>query len=381
MALVLVPQSMAYAQLAGLPAYYGLYAAFLPPIVAALFGSSRQLATGPVAVVSLVTATALGPLATAGSEQFVAYAVLLSLLVGCVQLLLGLLRLGMVVNFLSHPVVNGFTNAAALIIATSQLAKLFGVADTTAPHQYETVYLVVRAALSETHLPTLGMAVLAIMVMLGLKHFLPRVPNVLVAAVLTTLLAWAVGFERTATVPQEAIESPRVSAAIAAYNDAFALRDSLDRTKSESQAAHSEPATGSSAVCQRCHEPREVARLVTSLGAAQPPVRPGSVLALHNMSGLLTSASPKRARPSIRGARTCSRSACLRGGDGKFHLRDAVPSGVTVEHGTWRLQVGNGPVVARGASGCRAAAPSSGRCRGACPPCAYPMSTFATLSA
>ena len=102
-ALVLVPQSMAYAQLAGLPPYYGLYAAFLPPIIAALFGSSRQLATGPVALVSLLTATALEPLATAGSDQFMAYAVLLALLVGAVQLLLGLLRLGMVVNFLSIP--------------------------------------------------------------------------------------------------------------------------------------------------------------------------------------------------------------------------------------------------------------------------------------
>jgi MFS superfamily sulfate permease-like transporter len=153
-----------------------------------------------VAIVSLVTAAALEPLATSGTDQFVAYAVLLALLVGGVQLLLGLLRLGMVVNFLSHPVVNGFTNAAALIIATSQLSKLFGVAEHKATHQYETVYRVIRAALNETHWPTLGMAALAIVVMLGFKRFLPRVPDVLVAAVLTTLLAWAVGFERTEAV-------------------------------------------------------------------------------------------------------------------------------------------------------------------------------------
>ncbi len=104
-ALVLIPQSMAYAQLAGLPAYYGLYASFLPPIVASLFGSSRQLATGPVAVVSLMTAAALEPLATRGSDAFVAYAILMALVVGLLQLALGLLRLGLVVNFLSHPVV------------------------------------------------------------------------------------------------------------------------------------------------------------------------------------------------------------------------------------------------------------------------------------
>ena len=92
-----------------------------------MFGSSHQLATGPVAIVSLMTSTALAPLATAGSESFIAYAILLAFMVGLFQFLLGVLRLGMVVNFLSHPVVNGFTNAAALIIATSQLPKLFGV--------------------------------------------------------------------------------------------------------------------------------------------------------------------------------------------------------------------------------------------------------------
>jgi len=137
-ALVLIPQSMAYAQLADLPAYYGLYAAFLPPIVAALFGSSRQLATRPVAVVSLMTATA-------GGAAFIQYAILLSLLVGLFQLALGFFRLGLVVNFISHPVVNRFTNAAALIIATSQLDKLFGVEAPKAEHQYETVYNTILA--------------------------------------------------------------------------------------------------------------------------------------------------------------------------------------------------------------------------------------------
>ena len=141
-ALVLIPQSMAYAQLAGMPAYYGLYASFLPPMIAALFGSSRQLATGPVAIVSLMTSASLEPLATAGSPGFIAYAVLLALMVGIFQLALGVLRLGLVVNFLSHPVVNGFTNAAAIIIASSQLSKLFGVYVDKAPHHYETIWRV-----------------------------------------------------------------------------------------------------------------------------------------------------------------------------------------------------------------------------------------------
>ena len=110
-ALVLIPQSMAYAQLAGLPAYYGLYAAFLPGIIGALWGSSKQLATGPVAVVSLLTASALVPFATLGSEQFVALAIMLAMIVGLFQLCLGVFKLGVVVNFISHPVIVGFTNA------------------------------------------------------------------------------------------------------------------------------------------------------------------------------------------------------------------------------------------------------------------------------
>jgi len=126
-ALILIPQSMAYAQLAGMPVQYGLYASLLPPLLAALFGSSRQLATGPVAIVSLMTAAALSPLATVGSEAFIAYAIILALIVGLFQLRLGVFRLGLVVNFLSHPVVNGFTNAGALIIASSQLSKMFDV--------------------------------------------------------------------------------------------------------------------------------------------------------------------------------------------------------------------------------------------------------------
>ena len=170
-AMVLIPQSMAYAQLAGLPAYYGLYAAFLPPMVAALFGSSRQLATGPVAVVSLMSAASLEPLATAGGPQFIAYSIVLALTVGVFQLTLGVLRLGMVVNFLSHPVINGFTNAAAIIIASSQFSKFFGVYVDKAPHHYETMMRVATAAMDYTHIPTLCFAVGATTLMAVLKKY------------------------------------------------------------------------------------------------------------------------------------------------------------------------------------------------------------------
>ena len=219
-ALVLIPQSMAYAQLAGMPSYYGLYASFLPPIIASLFGSSRQLATGPVAVVSLMTAASLEPLATAGSEGYIAYAILLALMVGLFQFSLGVLRLGVVVNFLSHPVVNGFTNAAAIIIASSQLSKIFGVYVDKATHHYETIFRVCAAAVHYTHWPTLIMGVMAFGIMYALKRFNPKIPNVLVAVTVTTVISWAVGFQQDNLVDLSAIKAPPVHEMVTEFNRA-----------------------------------------------------------------------------------------------------------------------------------------------------------------
>jgi SulP family sulfate permease len=197
-ALVLIPQSMAYAQLAGLPAYYGLYAAFLPGIFAALWGSSAQLATGPVAVVSLLTASALAPLASSGSAQFISLAILMALMVGLIQLTLGVFKLGVVVNFLSHPVIVGFTNAAAIIIGLSQLNKVLGVAMGRSEHFINDI-LGVLQQIGETHWPTLLMGISAFAIMWGLKKFAPKLPGVLIAVVLTTLVSWSTGFERNST--------------------------------------------------------------------------------------------------------------------------------------------------------------------------------------
>jgi MFS superfamily sulfate permease-like transporter len=219
-ALVLIPQSMAYAELAGLPPHYGLYASFLPPIIASLFGSSRQLSTGPVAVVSLLTAATLQPLATSGSQQYIGYAILLALLVGVFQFALGALKLGLVVNFISHPVVNGFTNAAAIIIATSQLPKLFGVHVDKAPHHYETIYRVLKTAGHYTHWPTLFIGTLAFVIMYGLKRLAPRLPNVLAAVVITTTLSWGYGFEHNFIVDISAIHSEEVKSAVIKFNQA-----------------------------------------------------------------------------------------------------------------------------------------------------------------
>ena len=136
---MLIPQGMAYASIAGLPAVYGLYASIIPIIVYAIFGTSRQLAVGPVAMVSLLTATAIGSFQGLSIPEYISYAILLAFLVGLIQFLLGLFRLGFLVNFLSHPVVSGFTSAAALIIGLSQLKHLLGVDIPRSHHVHEIV--------------------------------------------------------------------------------------------------------------------------------------------------------------------------------------------------------------------------------------------------
>ena len=196
-ALVLVPQSMAYAQLAGLPPYYGLYASFLPVMIASLMGSSRQVHTGPVAVVSLLTASALAPYAVGDPAQYAAYAVMLALMVGIFQLSLGLLQLGFFVDFLSHPVVVGFTNGAAIIIATSQLGKMFGVVAERSEHHYETVWRVLEQAWQHTHMPTLAFGIAALLLMILLKKYAPKIPSVLAAVAITTLASWLLKFEES----------------------------------------------------------------------------------------------------------------------------------------------------------------------------------------
>jgi MFS superfamily sulfate permease-like transporter len=343
-AMVLIPQSMAYAQLAGLPAYYGLYAAFLPPMVAALFGSSHQLATGPVAVVSLMTAAALEPLATAGSAQYVQYAILLALLVGAFQLVLGLLRLGLIVNFLSHPVVNGFTNAAALIIATSQLSKVFGVSVESAEHHYETVYRVLAAALDDTHWPTLGMAVLAFAIMVGLRRVNPRIPSVLVAVVLTTILAWATGYERVERAALSQIEIPELRELVAGFNTSLAEKERLEGLRRVGRRQVEEELRAKLStreVCTQCHQPRE---LGSAAPAPAPTVTSGQALTLHHLAGLLT-LRVHQLGEHVASYRERIRELELeaaRGPDGqpRFHRSGTLAEGQARLGGTWRLSVG-----------------------------------------
>lgn len=344
-ALVLIPQSMAYAQLAGLPAHYGLYASFLPPMLAALFGSSRQLATGPVAVVSLMTSASLEPLATAGSDAFIAYAVLLALMVGAFQFVLGTLRLGVVVNFLSHPVVNGFTNAAALIIATSQLSKIFGVRVENGEHHYETVMRVLSSAMEWTHLPTLGMAVLAFAVMIGVRKLNPRLPNVLIAVVITTVLSALIHFEHNETVSLDRIDSPSLTSQIEAFNAAVNTRKAIDELRSESSKITEKVANEPTELCSRCHQGRSINTFGTEMAPTEAQTESERLLALHLFAGLLDGHAHE-VREAVSASRTALRSIVLeRVPDGNDHAgffkRGQAPEGAPTDHRRWRLAVGN----------------------------------------
>lgn len=158
--IMLIPQSLAYAMLAGLPPEVGLYASILPIIAYALFGTSRALAVGPVAVISLMTLTAASSVAAPGSAEFIAAALVLAFMSGVMLLLLGVLKLGFLANLLSHPVVSGFITASGIIIATSQLKAVFGISASgeAMPELLRTL----AANIGDTNLPTLVIGVLSL---------------------------------------------------------------------------------------------------------------------------------------------------------------------------------------------------------------------------
>jgi len=216
-ALVLVPKAMAYAQLSGLPVYFGLYTALVPAILGALWRSSRQLATGPVAIISLMTAAALTPLAVPFSEEYIGLALLLTLMVGVIQFGLGAFKLGAIVNFVSHPVILGFMNAAAIIIALSQLDLLLGITKGRSDSFLVDIWEMF-GNLSQAHLPTLAMSVFALVLMLVLKKVkLLSKPSVLIAVVITTLVSYAIGFAHKTSGTHEHIADPAARELVASY--------------------------------------------------------------------------------------------------------------------------------------------------------------------
>ena len=193
-AVVLVPQSMAYALLAGLPPIYGLYASLIPIFVYALFGTSRQLSVGPVAITSILILTGVGVLAEPGSAEFIGLAITTALLVGIIQVVFGVFRLGFLVNFLSHPIMMGFTSAAALIIAVSQLKTLLGIEIPRSIYVHE-VLIAAVGKVSEISWPTVGIGMAAIAIMVAGRRIHARMPGALIAAVVTTLAVAIFGWD------------------------------------------------------------------------------------------------------------------------------------------------------------------------------------------
>ena len=188
---MLIPQGMAYAMIAGLPPIYGLYAALVPLIVYAIFGSSRQLAVGPVAMVSLLVAAGVAPLANGDVEAYIGFALLLSLMVGIIQFGLGMARAGFLTNFLSHPVLSGFTSAAALIIGFSQLKHLLGI-DIPRSNYVHSILLSAISQFSDIHAATVAIGAASIVALLLSSRRRPSFPGALVVVVATTILVWAI---------------------------------------------------------------------------------------------------------------------------------------------------------------------------------------------
>lgn len=215
-ALVLIPQSMAYAQLAGLPVVYGLYASFIPVIIASLWGSSNQLHTGPVAMLSLMSAAALVPFASPGTHDFIELSLMLAFMVGVLRLALGVFRLGTIVNLLSSPVIVGFTNAAALIIGLSQLNKVIGVPFPRSNSYLNDLWHVIEQ-IPNLHWWTVGFALITWGIISGVRRISPTLPGVLIAVVLTTIISALISYEQKATFTAEQIHDEKLLADIANY--------------------------------------------------------------------------------------------------------------------------------------------------------------------
>lgn len=206
---MLIPQSLAYALLAGLPAHVGLYASLLPLVLYAVFGTSRTLSVGPVAVASLMTAAALAPLAAVGTPEYLAGAIVLAVMSGLMLTAMGVLRLGFLANFLSHPVISGFITASGIVIAASQLKHLFGVQSNG--HNLIDIGASFLSSAGQTHLPTLmlggGTLVFLVAARRWLKPLLLRLNLAsrtadmltktapIFAVLITTALAWALALD------------------------------------------------------------------------------------------------------------------------------------------------------------------------------------------
>ena len=185
--IILIPQGIAYALIAGLPPIYGLYCALVPQVMYAIFGSSRQVAIGPVAMDSLIVATGVSTLALAGSDSYISIAILLALMVGTIQFIMGVFRLGFIVNFLSKPVITGFSSAIALIIGCNQFRNLLGVDFIQSDQiQYVIEDVLLQITNYNFHTTIIGFSSVAIIVIFRKINI--KIPNALIVVVLGILI-------------------------------------------------------------------------------------------------------------------------------------------------------------------------------------------------
>jgi SulP family sulfate permease len=189
---MMIPQGMAYAVIAGMPPIYGLYAGLVPLLVYPIFGSSRQLAVGPVALDMLIVAAGVGALAQTGTDRYVALAILMTALVGVLQIGMGMLRLGFLASLLSRPVIAGLTSAASIIIACSQLGNLLGIELGRSQYVHVLVWEAVQQA-GRTHVLTFVLGVGFIGVLVAVDRWVPAVPGPLVVVAGGTAASWAFG--------------------------------------------------------------------------------------------------------------------------------------------------------------------------------------------
>lgn len=313
-ALVLVPQSMAYALLAGLPVVYGLYAALLPVVIGALFGNFNLLHTGPVVMLSLMSAAAIAPFAIAGSDDFISLSIMLALMVGVLRLLMGGFKLGGIVNLVSHPVLIGFTNAAALIIGLSQLRFIMDMPNPgTGSFAGDVAALLSRA--DQAYWPAIAFAAGTGLMMWLLSRWLPKVPAVLLAVVFGTALSAAIGYERVATPTLDRIGDTEVRGMI----DTFASTHSeIKRLSAEVTAKR----TG-------LREAEAASAPATALAALRSEIQ---VLEVR-VDFLKKENNARRleihAQPLVP----------VEGADGvMFYQSDRLPAGATPLEGEWRFQ-------------------------------------------
>lgn len=189
---ILIPQSMAYALLAGLPPTYGLYASVVPLIIYAVFGTSRQLSIGPVAIISILIATGVSGVAEQGSELYITIVLGIALMVGATQFLMGLFRLGFLMNFLSNPVLSGFTSAAAFIIGFSQAGNLLGI-DLEGSKYVILVISDIYQNIGQIHFPTFALGLGSLVFILIIQKIYPKLPAHLFAVILSTFAVWLFG--------------------------------------------------------------------------------------------------------------------------------------------------------------------------------------------